>query len=132
MENVETNKKERVIKRITLKLPKFPKFTKRTRLGRIGYLLRGERARVGNYELELLRNSSYTSVVIYPIHKLTKKFWTYNGYGVLEETRHTTPRVREPFSYFLWELEKGEHKKNIKLSKEVIDFLDKLKELLLD
>lgn len=130
--NVETDETGRIVKIVTLRLPSPSKFRKRSRLGRVGTLLRGRRARVGRYELELKRESNYTAIFIYPILKKSKRFWTYDGYDVLESVRNTGPRVKQPMGYYLRELVAGEHKNNIKLSKEVIEFLDRLKELLID
>ena len=99
-ENIETDEKERIVKTVLLRLPSFNQYRKKSRLGRVGILFRGKRVRVGRYELELRREPNYTAVLIYPILRKSKKFWTYNGRDVLESVRLTGPRVKQPTGYY--------------------------------
>ena len=87
---------------------------------------------IGKYNLSLFKSERYTSIKIEPILSKSRKFMHYNGYGTVQIDRLVGPRIKQPFVYFLWELVAGKHLKNSRLSGEVIKFLNKLKEMLVD
>jgi len=108
-----------------------PKYTpiKSTR-GKIGRLLRGDIVRVGRYDLNLHYGKDYTAIKIKPVKTKTRTFWQFDGSPLIISERINTPRVKVETSYFLWELVKGKHLDNKLLSKQVINLLDRLKEVL--
>ena len=135
-ENINENHQEptgdNLVKTLVIQLPPFPIARKSTRLGKAGIIITGGTVTQGSYNLRMINRENYTGILITPIHRKVRTFWTFNGHGTRVQDTVTSPRVPVPIIYFLWELKTGVHHQNAKLPKSIITLLDKVKELLLD